>query len=49
MRQSFTNRTGEDVGKITDQDALHDIGCMTDTLKLLENIREKRIILYGQL
>ncbi len=47
LREAFTNRTGDDIGKITDQDATQDIACLVDTLKMLEGIKDKRIILYA--
>lgn len=46
LRQSFTNHTGDDVGKVTDPEAVHEIECLDETIELLEKVRDKKIILF---
>jgi len=42
LTDSFTNQTGEHVGKVTDEDALHEIDCLQTTKENLIIVRQKQ-------
>jgi hypothetical protein len=49
LKVAYMNRTGEDVGKITDDDALHELSCLEDTIRLMEGIKKQDVILFNKM
>jgi hypothetical protein len=41
LKLAFAERTGADVGKVTDPQAIHEIECLESTEKILQDIHSK--------